>query len=412
MSNSKYNILFISLVIIKDLTKRGIYPDLIKYFISQGHHVTILSPIERREKNDSQVIRGEGYTNIRYKTLNNTKTNYVEKLLSTLVIDILLKNALKKNLTNTPDIIVCATPPITMSASIQYLKNKYNVPCYLLIKDIFPANIADLGLLSEKSIVYKLFRRQEKKLYQLADYIGCMSPANATYIKKHNPEIKDSIIEVNPNTIWPLDFIPSPELKKSLRTKYNIYSNAKVFFYGGNLGKPQMIPFLIDILESFLANKNIHFFIIGDGTEYMKIENWQKKNKPKNLTLLPFVPKAEYDQIVHIADVGMVFLDNRFKIPNFPNRILSYMENYLPVFLATDKNTDISHMAVQGGFGKWTESGNIKEATEIIQSMINLDVKDLEEMGKKGNQYLHEHFLVKRSYNLIVEKLNSSKLGC
>lgn len=406
MEGKKLHILFVSLVIIKDLTKRGIYPDLIKYFISRGHHVTIMSPVERREKNGSQVVHGDGFTNIRYKTLNNTKTKYVEKLASTLVIDTLLKSAIKKHVKTPLDIVVCATPPITMSKSITYIKNTFNIPCYLLIKDIFPANIADLGILSKKSIIYSLFRKQEKKLYQLADFIGCMSPANVEYIKSQNPELDPNIIEVNPNTIWPLDFHKDENLKSDLRIKYNITDGARVFFYGGNLGKPQMISFVIELMSHHRDNKKIHFFIIGDGTDYKKIESWKNKNCPDNLTLMPYVPKAEYDKIVHIADVGMVFLDNRFKIPNFPNRILSYMENYLPVFLATDKNTDISTMALEGGFGLWAESGDIKNANNAIYSFLDMSNAQLSEMGQKGHQYLYDHFLVQRSYDLIVNKIS------
>ena len=50
-----------------------------------------------------------------------------------------------------------------------------------------------------KSILYHYFRKKEKKLYQISDYIGCMSKANVEYILKHNPEIKQERVEVCPN---------------------------------------------------------------------------------------------------------------------------------------------------------------------------------------------------------------------
>ena len=42
----------------------------------------------------------------------------------------------------------------------------------------------------------------------------------------------------------------------------------KVFVYGGNLGKPQGIPFVIQCLSSQAENKDVYFIIVGDGTEY------------------------------------------------------------------------------------------------------------------------------------------------
>ncbi|MFZ1705236.1 MAG: glycosyltransferase family 4 protein [Saprospiraceae bacterium] len=406
LENKNYNILFISLVIIKNLEKRGIYPDLIKYFISQGHHVTILSPVERREKNSSEIIEGEGYTNIRYKTLNNTKTNYVEKLVSTFVIDFLLKRAIKNHVRGPIDIAVYATPPITMTRTIEFIKRKFKVPCYLLLKDIFPDNIADLGLLSKNSFLYAYFRKKEKYLYTLSDYIGCMSPANVRYLLENNPELISEKVEVNPNTIDPIKPVKDIELIQNLKNKYKINSNAKVFFYGGNLGKPQMIGFLIEVLQSNLENDKVHFLIVGTGTEYGKIEKWLTKNQPQNVTLLSFVPKSEYDILINVGDVGLLLLDNRFKIPNFPNRILSYMENYMPVLSATDVHTDIGKIAQENGFGYWCHSGDVEAMNTLIQKFVQMDTKDFIQIGKTGNQFLKENYLIEKTYRLIVDKVD------
>jgi glycosyltransferase involved in cell wall biosynthesis len=405
-SKDNVRVLFISLVIIKDMTKRGIYPDLIKCFIKNGHHVTILSPVERREKGSTEVIHGEGYTNIRYKTLNNTKTNYVEKLLSTLLIDWYLLRVLKRRLEGSYDIVVFATPPITLNRSIEYLKGKFDVPFYLLLKDIFPDNIRDLGLISTKSILFKYFKNIEKKLYSKADYIGCMSQANVDYLLDNHPEIDPAIVEINPNTIDYLEVNKSASIIRGLREKYKITEDAIVIFYGGNLGKPQMIDFLIEVMQMKLEDKAIHFFIIGDGTDFPKIESWKNKTKAPNVSLLNFVPKAEYDQIAHIADVGLVLLDRRFVIPNFPNRILSYMENSIPVLLATDVNTDIGSMAVENGFGLWCEAGDAKSFIELLDRYVDMGKEERVQMGNVGNIYMRKHFPIERSYNAIISKLN------
>ena len=405
LSGESKHILFISLVVIKDLTKRGIYPDLIKYFISKGHHVTILSPVERREKSKAEVIHGEGYTNIRYKTLNNTKTNYIEKLVSTLIIDKLITKALKNKLVNKVDILVTATPPITLTNTIFYVKKTFGVKCYLLLKDIFPDNIADLDLISRSSLLFKIFKKKEKVLYKMCDYIGCMSPANLSYLIANHKDLDETRIEINPNTIDPIEVKKSIKIKNDIREKYDIDLDKKVFFYGGNLGKPQMIDFLITLIDSMQYDLNVHFFIIGTGTEYGKLEQWKKQYEPHNLTLLSFLPKAEYDKIIHLADVGIVLLDNRFKIPNFPNRILSYMENKLPVFLATDVNTDISPMAVENGFGLWAESGDLDACQKVINQFVSMSSNQLESMGVKGHSYLLDHFHISRTGDLILEKI-------
>ena len=51
---------------------------------------------------------------------------------------------------------------------------------------------------------------------------------------------------------------------------------------------------------------------------------------------MKYLPKAEYDRVTGACDVGMIFLDHRFSIPNFPSRLLGYMQAKLPVLAVTD----------------------------------------------------------------------------
>ena len=120
------------------------------------------------------------------------------------------------------------------------------------------------------------FRKKEKKLYAISDAIGCMSQANVDYVLKHNPEIDKSKVEICPNSIEFEDKTVTVEEKISLREKYGIPLDKKVFVYGGNLGKPQGIPFLMDCLKAEKENTNAYFLIVGDGTEFNKLKTFMQ----------------------------------------------------------------------------------------------------------------------------------------
>ena len=73
----------------------------------------------------------------------------------------------------------------TFKKVIDYFKKRDNATTFLLLKDIFPQNAVDLGILSKrgvKGIIYRFFRKKERDLYRISDYIGCMSPANVAYV--------------------------------------------------------------------------------------------------------------------------------------------------------------------------------------------------------------------------------------
>lgn len=79
------------------------------------------------------------------------------------------------------------------------------------------------------------------------------------------------------------------------------------------------------------------------------------------------LPKEDYDKIIGCFDVGLIFLDYRFTIPNFPSRLLSYMTAKLPVLACTDPNTDIGKIIIDGEFGWWCNSNDLKEFHECVK---------------------------------------------
>lgn len=108
------------------------------------------------------------------------------------------------------------------------------------------------------------------------------------------------------------------------------------------------------------------FLVVGNGTEYGLLEDYATKAKQANFKLMKNLPKDDYDTLVGACDVGMIFLDHRcFTIPNFPSRLLSYMQAKLPVLAVTDSNTDIGKVIVDGGFGWWCESNDEESFYQI-----------------------------------------------
>jgi len=395
------NILFLTIVRIKNIAEKGIYTDLIRKFRDEGHNVYIVSPSERRYNEKTKLFECDGEHILNVKTLNLQKTNLIEKGIGTLMIEGQYLLAIKKHLPSIKfDLVLYSTPPITFTKVIEYIKKRNNAKSYLLLKDIFPQNAVDLGFMKEKSLIHKYFKAKEKQLYEVSDYIGCMSKANVKFIKRHNPAISEKVIEVNPNSIEPKYTGRNPEEKKVIREKYGIPINSRVFVYGGNLGKPQGIDFLIDVLE---ANKNndAFFVIVGSGTEYSKIEEWINLSNPNNSLLIPGLPKKEYDNLVQACEVGLIFLDRRFTIPNYPSRLLSYMENKMPIIAATDPNTDIGKEAEEHGYGFWCESGDLESMNQKI-NLLTQDASLVESMGEKGYEYLIRNFTVSRSYSIIM----------
>lgn len=393
------NILFLTITRFTDITERGIYTDLLRKFAKEGHSVYVVSPRERRFGEPTGLVRQEQGTILGVRTLNLQKTNVIEKGLGTILFESQFKSAIKKHLNGIQwDLILYSTPPITFSRVLRYLKrNSPSAKTYLLLKDIFPQNAVDLGMFSKRSPFYLFFRKKEKQLYRLSDHIGCMSPANVRFVVEHNPGIPPEKVEVAPNSIELAPRIPVD--REAVRLKYGLPTDRPVFIYGGNLGKPQGIDFLIRCLDANANRGNCFFLVVGTGTELPKLKKWYQENQPHSVKVMDGVPKEEYDILVQSCDVGMIFLDHRFSIPNYPSRLLSYLEYRMPVLCATDANTDIGRIARENGYGYWCESNNVERFTATLEKMISSNIS---EMGEAGYRFLCENYLVQNTYSAIM----------
>jgi glycosyltransferase involved in cell wall biosynthesis len=176
-----------------------------------------------------------------------------------------------------------------------------------------------------------------------------------------------------------------------------------VLVYGGNLGKPQGLDFLLQTIENS-TNQEAYFLVIGDGTEYNKINNWFKSFTPDNAILLKRLPKEDYDILLAACDIGLIYLHPDFLIPNFPSRLLSYLEMKMPVIAATDRNTDIGEVIEKAQCGYKVISDDIVKMNKVIEELV---VKsNLEVMGNNAWNLLQSNYLVDYSYQRIVDKVN------
>ncbi|MGM7634658.1 glycosyltransferase family 4 protein [Bacillus sp. Hm123] len=393
------NVLFLTLSSMESVSERGIYTDLVRELAYRGIHMYVVTPREKRKNLPTELVREDYIYLLKVKTGNITKTNVIEKGLSTLSIERKYLQAIQEHFGNVDfDLVMYSTPPITFEKVVRYFKEHHQSKTYLLLKDIFPQNAVDIELMQKGGLMWRYFRNKEKKLYELSDHIGCMSPANVDYIARHN-EIDEKKLEIFPNCIDPINRITRKTKENHLLEKYQIPPHSTLFIYGGNLGKPQGINFLLEVVAQFDAG---HLLIIGSGTEYEKVRSTLQVLNNKHVTLLPYLPKEEYDQLLQIADVGLIFLDNRFTIPNFPSRLLSYMEYSLPVLAATDRQTDLKDVLEESNSGFWCESGDLNSFM-MYAVKLAMNKRLREEMGDNGRIYLEQHYDVRKVADILLK---------
>lgn len=399
------NILYIATSFPKIDKGSTIYTDLAEELANRGNNLTVVVAEERRNSKKICFYKERGCQVLRVPIGNIYNVGFIEKGISLLTMEYFIKFAIKKYLKNSKfDLILYESPPVTNCGIVKYAKRKFSAVTYLMLKDIFPQNAVDIGIMKKESIMFRLFKNKEKALYLISDYIGCMSEGNKQYILKNNKYIDERKVQIFRNT---------KKIKKEInnnhnyeiRQKYNIPKESILFIFGGNMGRPQATEFLCRAINNLKEDKNIFFLLVGRGTETVKVKNFINENNCINSIYIENLPREDYEKIVLESDVGIVLLDHRFTIPNYPSRILSYMEYALPVVVATDINTDFKDLIINSNCGLWCESDNLGALCENIRTLAN-DKELRLKMGLSGRRYLELNLDVCKSVEQLELILN------
>lgn len=398
------NVLFMLIGSFRGVDQHEIYPDLVRKFHNEGHRVFVVCSNERRTNKGTELIEDGGVQILRVRIGNITKCNAIEKGISTVLIERQYRNAIRKYFRDVKfDLVAYATPPITLYGAVRYVKKRDGAQTYLMLKDIFPQNAVDLGMLRKnglKGLLYRYFKRKERQLYKISDHIGCMSEGNRRYLLAHNPQIAEEKAEICPNCFEVRPPQLTDEEKQALRRKYEIPEDRTVFVYGGNLGKPQGIPFFLECLKTQKDNEHVFFLIVGGGTEYDAIHRVIESEQYQNVKLYARIPSEDFENLMEVCDCGMVFLDHRFTIPNYPSRMLPYMQAKLPLLACTDAVTDLRDLIAENEIGWWCESTDPQAFAEIVAKM---QPDDMKEKGNRAYALLRERYDIAVAYNAIAQ---------
>jgi len=377
------------------------FTTLVEEFVINKNEVVVIAP-----GRDVTGMRKENHIDVlRVKTLPiKNVSNYI-KGISNLLLPFQFQNALNICYPNTKfDLIISSTPPITLAGLTAKLKRKHKAKFYLILRDIFPQNAVDLGFIREGSILHHFFRNKEKKLYQEADFIGCMSEGNVEYVLKHNPSLnRNKLHELKNFQKLYADFEND---HSNLKKKFGIEGKFVVVF-GGNMGKPQQLENVLQLANSCQKYSDVLFLLLGEGIQAKKLAVKIKDMKVSNIRIQGTIPKQEYQDLLSVCDLGLISLHENFTIPNIPSKTLDYFNVGLPVLASIDKATDYSKVLKQAQAGLWSYAGDHEQLMENFEILyLNKNLREC--MGINGRDYFKRFLTPDIAYQKILDQFNAN----
>ncbi len=401
------NILFLMLNYPYEKSRGHMYKDLSRKFAEEGHRVYVVALLESKYGKDTHIEEEENHTILWIKAGNYFGVNKIRKGITAVLLPFYFNKYINRFLKDKKmDLVIYPTPAVTFYNTVKKLKAKYSNAKYLLVvKDIFPQNALDLGIM-KKNFVYKYFRRIEKNIYEASDYLGCMSNRNIEYLMEHN-NIKREKLFILENWSSSMENTPlSTARRNELIKKYSLEGKFTLTF-GGTIGPTNELEFLVELAKKVEKNEidDVQFNVIGRGIRKRFIEQLVKENNLTNVKIFDFVPTNEYDDLLKLSDVGLINLNRNFNVPNIPSKSLNLMRIGKPILAATNESTDYCELIENTAkCGLWCETGDLDKYYSNLRELKSNE-KLRNEMALNARKYFERNLTTQVAYENIIEKI-------
>lgn len=306
-------------------------------------------------------------------------------------------------------------PPILGGMLGLYGKKKLRAKFIYNIQDFNPEQIMAVNYSSNKAVI-KIMMALDKKSCKNSDLVITVGrDLVETIHKRFKGEKEPNVALINnwidEKAIHPLE--RDNNKVKEFKERYGL--NEKfVIMYSGNIGLYYDLENLIKVMEQFDENtkssdgRSVVFAFVGDGGMLNNLKDYVNEKKIKNIVFIPYQAKENLIYSLNAADVHWCVNSKGIKGVSCPSKGYGIMATGKPVIGVLEKGSEIRCLIDDSACGLCCEPADYIQIKKIISIFINMTTDNLDNMGRKGREYL-DSFLTKdvsiRKYKTIIETM-------
>ncbi len=263
-------------------------------------------------------------------------------------------------------IFIVSNPPFTNFLGpffLKFLKTPYS----LLIYDLYPDVLGQLGYLKKNGWLYKLWSRVNFRIYKYATYIFTISEHMAMGIKQYLRQDCKDIFIVPPwsdnEFIKPVDKLTNPFISA------HGLENKLVILYSGNMGITHDLESVIKSAEGLKMEKQIQFLMIGDGAKRAGLEQMVIKSKLDNVLFLPFQTVDVLPFSLSCGDIAVITLGKGAEWLSVPSKTYAMLAAGCALLIIASEDSEIAHLVKNYECGEVFEPGNVVGITGFIKTL-------------------------------------------
>ncbi len=307
-----------------------------------------------------------------------------------------------------PSTILCSGSAPMLILPSYFLAKKYGAKLIFEIRDIWPLTLMNFKNYSKYNPLIYIMQKCVNFGFKHSDEVISVLPFTNQYIKEqgiHN--VKFSYL---PNGIF-LDEIKSP-IALNPETKSKIPNDKFIIGFAGAMGMGDGMDLLIDTANILKTNNNIHFVLVGKGSEKERLKERIKNLKLENISILDAIPKKEVQNLLTLFDVCYMGWDDNeiYKYGISANKIFDYMYASKPIVHIFNGQGDLIEEAKCGISIKEQNPNLIANA---ILELYNTPFEKRVAIGQRGKLFVlnnHTYKNITKKFIEITHKKNLQPL--
>jgi glycosyltransferase involved in cell wall biosynthesis len=281
-----------------------------------------------------------------------------------------------------PDVVLCMTDPPIIADVALIVARRFGVPLVVVSQDVFPEIAVELKRLENRAVV-EVLRRAIAVYLERADRVVAIGETMRERLEhKGAPPER---LRVIPN--WVDSTVLTPQPRDNDWAIEHGLADRFVVMHSGNVGYAQNLDALVRAATFLRDLDRLTIAIVGEGSRRAPLMELAELLETDSVYFLRYQPRDVLPLSLSSADVHVVGLARGLSGYVVPSRLYGIMAVGRPVIVAADRSSETAQLVERVGCGVVLPPGRPELLAEEIRRAHD-GVHDLEEMGRRGREYV------------------------
>jgi glycosyltransferase involved in cell wall biosynthesis len=286
-----------------------------------------------------------------------------------------------------PTLFIVTQPPLL--SLVGYLQYKLCKRRYVLwIDDVWPDCLVKQGLRPDGSLLVRLWKAFNRITYRHADHVISIGPYMLKNVEAYTaPGARLSVI---PTWVDTDKIRPIPKSHNTFAIS-NGQTDKITVLYSGNMGISHDMKSILIAARKMRHREDIHFMLIGAGSQFGWIRSSVANERDPNVTVLPLQPPETVPWSLASGDIALVCMERGIEGVSMPSKTYASLAAGSAILGICARDSDLTALIEECGCGRQVEPQDPQAIVDALTGMIDSPA-ELARMRANARRAVEERF--------------------